>query len=99
GRRQGADIDFSPFLKAAKKHGVLLEINANPQRLDLDDVHARAAADLGIPLVINTDSHRTRALHLMRWGVNQARRAGLEAKHVANTCPLTQFKKLLVKRH
>lgn len=99
GRRQGADIDFGPFLKAAKKHGVLLEINANPQRLDLDDVHARAAADLGIPLVINTDSHRTRALHLMRWGVNQARRAGLEAKHVANTRTLTQFKKLLVKRH
>ncbi len=99
GRRQGADIDFGPFLKAAKKHGVLLEINANPQRLDLDDVHARAAADLGIPLVINTDSHRTRALHLMRWGVNQARRAGHEAKHVANTRTLNQLKKLLVKRH
>lgn len=98
GRRQGADIDFGPFLKAAKQHGVMLEINANPQRLDLDDVHARAAADLGIPIVINTDSHRTRALHLMQWGVNQARRAGLEAKHIANTRTLSQFKKLLKKR-
>jgi DNA polymerase (family X) len=96
-RRQGADIDFELLLKAAADHGVLLEINAHPSRLDLDDVHVAAAKELGIPIVISTDAHSTAGLDVMQYGVEQARRAGLEKKDVANTRTLAQFKKLLRK--
>ena len=64
---------------------------------DLDDVHVAAARDLGIPIVISTDAHSTAGLDVMRYGVEQARRAGLEQKDVANTRTLAQFKKLLRK--
>jgi DNA polymerase (family 10) len=98
GRRQGAAIDYPDFLAAAAEHGVLLEINASPHRLDLDDIQARAAKDRGIKILIDTDAHTTAGLAEMRWGVYQARRAGLEAKDVANTRSLSDFRKLLVKR-
>lgn len=94
-RRQGADIDFDILLKAAADHGVMLEINADPHRLDLDDVHTAAAKDLGILIVISTDAHSTAGLANMQYGVQQARRAGLEKKHVANTRTPAQFRKLL----
>jgi len=97
-KRPGADFAFDEIFKAAADHGVMMEINAHPSRLDLDDVHAAAARDLGIPIVISTDSHSTNGLDLMQFGVFQARRAGLEKKDVANTRPLKQFVKLL-KRH
>ncbi|MFO1095609.1 MAG: PHP domain-containing protein [Planctomycetaceae bacterium] len=96
-RREGADIDFEVFLKAVADHGVMLEINADPHRLDLDDVHAAAAKDLGIPIVISTDAHSTRGFELMQYGVQQARRAGLEKQDVANTRTFAQFRKLLRK--
>lgn len=98
GRRKGAEIDYPTFLKGAADHGVLLEINANPQRLDLDEIQARAAKEHGIPIIINTDAHSTEGLELLGFGINQARRAALEAGDVANTRSLAQFKKLLVKR-
>lgn len=85
GHRPGADMTFDDILKAAADHGVMLEINAHPSRLDLDDIHAAAAKDRGIPIVINTDSHSTQGFDVMQYGVFQARRAGLEAKDVANT--------------
>lgn len=94
-RRAGADIDFDEFLKAAADHGVMLEINAHPARLDLDDVHAAAAKAHGIPLVISTDAHSVKGLDVMEYGVDQARRAGLEKADVANTRSLAQFRKLL----
>jgi DNA polymerase (family 10) len=94
-RRPGANVAFDEILKAAADHGVLMEINAHPNRLDLDDVHAAAARDLGIPIVISTDSHSQTGLDLMQFGIFQARRAGLEKKDVANTRPLKEFKKLL----
>lgn len=97
-RRQGADIDYTAFFQAAAEHGVLLEINANPQRLDLDDVQARAAKAHGLKIVIDTDAHSTQGLEMIPFGINQARRAGLEAKDVANTRTLKQFRELLVKR-
>ena len=95
GRRQGADIDFDDLFKAAADHGVLMEINANPSRLDLDDIHAAAARDQGIPIVISTDSHSTAGLATMEYGVYQARRAGLTKSDVANTKPWKEFRKLL----
>ncbi len=95
GHRPGADMTFDDILKAAADHGVMLEINAHPSRLDLDDIHAAAAKDRGIPIVINTDSHSTQGFDVMQYGVFQARRAGLEAKDVANTESFEVFRKRL----
>ena len=95
GKRPGAEISYPGLFQAAADHGVMMEINAHPSRLDLDDVHAAAARDHGIPIVISTDAHSTGGMDVMQWGVCQARRAGLEKKHVANARPWSRFKKLL----
>ena len=84
---------FETILKAAAEHGVMMEINASYQRLDLDDVQAAAARDLGIPIVISTDAHSTRGLGQMEFGVYQARRAALTKADVANTLPIEEFRK------
>lgn len=94
-KRPGAKIDYPELFKAAADHGVMMEINAHPQRLDLDDVQAAAAKDRGIPIVINTDAHSTTGLDLMQYGIYQARRAGLTKGDVANTRTLKQFRRLL----
>jgi DNA polymerase (family X) len=94
--RPGADIDYPALLKACADTGTLLEINAHPKRLDLADIHAAAAAkDYGIPIVISTDSHRTTGFEVLPYGLDVARRAGLEKKHIANTKTWKQFEKLL----
>jgi DNA polymerase (family 10) len=98
GSRQAADIDYATFFKAAADHGVMMEINANPARLDLDDIRASAAKSLGIPIVISTDSHSTNGFESLRFGVGQARRAGLTKEDVANTRPWNEFQKLLQRR-
>src|SRR5262245_10905035 len=98
GKRPGAEMNRDEVLKAAADHGVMVEINAHPSRLDIDDVGAAAAKDLGIPIVISTDAHSTTGLGVMQYGVFQARRAGLEAKDVANARTWPQFKKLLRKK-
>jgi len=95
GKRPGADIDFGELFKAAADHEVLMEINAHPSRLDLDDIQTRAAKEHGIPIVISTDAHSTSGLDVMQYGVYQARRAGLEKKDVANTRTFKSFAKLL----
>jgi DNA polymerase (family 10) len=95
GRREGADVNFTELLKAAADHQVLLEINAHPSRLDLDDIHAAAAKDHGIPIVISTDSHSVNGFEVLQYGVDQARRAGLTKHDVANTRTLREFRKLL----
>ncbi len=95
-RRDAYDVDVDQMLAAAKKHGKLLELNANPVRLDLNDVYCAAAKAMGIPIVINTDAHSTAGLDVMRYGILQARRAGLTAGDVANSLPWKAFKKLIV---
>ena len=95
GRRQGADINMPDLLKAAADNGVMLEINAHPKRLDLDDINAAAAKNLGIPIVINTDSHSVNGFDVLEYGVDQARRAGLTKDDVANTKTWAQFRRLL----
>ena len=95
GRRPGAEASFDEIFKAAADHGVMMEINAHPSRLDLNDVHAAAARDQQIPIVISTDAHSTPGLDVMQYGVFQARRAGLTRADVANTRTCTAFKKLL----
>eukprot|EP00913_Durusdinium_trenchii_P022849 g21453.t1 len=95
GKRPGADVSYDDVFKAAADHGVMMEINAHPSRLDLDDIHAAAARDRGIPIVINTDAHSTAGLDVMQYGVYQARRAGLTKKDIANTRTWKQFQKML----
>ena len=69
----------------------MLEINANPNRRDLSDLHARAAAQAGVPILINSDAHGVNTLGIVRWGVATARRAWLGPKQVANTLPWKKF--------
>lgn len=95
GTREPYALDFDHILKAAADHGVALEINAQPERLDLDDAQARAAHDAGVSLVINTDAHRREELRYMSHGVDQARRAWCESHHVLNTLPLPALRKAL----
>ena len=95
--RPPADIDFKTFFQAAADHGVMLEINASPERLDLDDVQASAAKSHGIQIVIDTDSHSTNGFQVLQYGVDQARRAGLTKDDVANTKPWKEFRQLLRK--
>ena len=83
--RAGSDLDMEAVFQAASKHGVALEINANPQRLDLNDIHARRAIELGIPLAINTDAHAPQHLDLIHFGVATARRAWAQKENVINT--------------
>lgn len=83
--REGADLDMEAVFTAAAKSGVALEISAHPERLDLNDIHARRAIDLGILLSINTDAHSPGELDLMHFGVSTARRGWVEPQHVINT--------------
>jgi DNA polymerase (family 10) len=94
-RRKSYDVDLDAVFKAAKKHGTLLELNANPERLDLDDSACAAAKEHGIPIVINTDAHSQAGLDCLRYGVLQARRAGLTKNDVANTLPWANLKPLV----
>ncbi|RPJ20163.1 MAG: DNA polymerase/3'-5' exonuclease PolX [Chloroflexi bacterium] len=96
--REGADLDMEAVLKAAAETGVALEINAHPSRLDLDDVHARRAKELGIPLAINTDAHSEQDLDMLPYGVATARRAWLEPRDVINTWTTKKLLDWLKKR-
>jgi DNA polymerase (family X) len=90
-RREPYEYDMEKILDAAKKHGVAMECNAYPDRLDLNDVHLRMAKQRGVTIVISTDSHSTTHLPFMKYGVLTARRGWLEKKDVINTLPLNEF--------
>ena len=94
-RREPYDVDLETVFAAAKQHGKLLELNANPHRLDLNDVLCAAAKSHGIPIVISTDAHSTSGLDTMRYGILQARRGGLTKSDVANTRTWPQLRKLI----
>lgn len=91
GRRAPYDVEMSELIAAAAEHGKCLELNANPARLDLDDVHCAAAKEAGVPIVISSDAHSPNGLDVLRYGVLQARRAGLTAEDVANTKSASRF--------
>jgi DNA polymerase (family 10) len=78
-------------LDAAAAHGVVMEANGYPERLDLSDVHLRMAKQRGCKIVISTDSHSTGNLLYMKYGVMTARRGWIEKKDVINTLPLADF--------
>jgi DNA polymerase (family 10) len=86
-RRAAYEFDFAAVVDACVRTGTMLEINASPDRRDLNEVHARAAAAAGIPIVINCDAHRVGGFEVARYGVATARRAWLTAAEVANTRP------------
>lgn len=93
-RRKPYEVDLEAVFKAAKEYGKCLELNANPERLDLDDVACAAAKAHGIPIVISTDAHSPEQLDKMRYGILQARRGGLTPADVANTRTWSQLRKL-----
>jgi DNA polymerase (family 10) len=95
GEREPYDIDIDRLVSAAKERGCFLEINAEPDRLDLDDVHAKAAKTVGVKVAISTDAHATNTLAYMRFGIDQARRGWLDADDVINTRSLAQLRKLI----
>lgn len=86
--REGADLDMEAVIAACKETGAILEINASPERLDLNDLNARRALDVGCLLVISTDAHNPAMLNNMHYGVAMARRAWATADRVINTWPL-----------
>jgi DNA polymerase (family 10) len=93
--RKAYEIDLDAVLRAARDQGKMMELNAHPRRLDLDDVACGMARNYGVPIVISTDAHSINGLDAMRYGVLQARRGGLTKKDVANTRTWAQLKKLL----
>jgi DNA polymerase (family 10) len=91
GRRDPVDFDIESLLQTARDTGTAMELNAAPERLDLKDTHAARARELGVPLVINTDSHHTDGLKNRRFGVAVARRARCGPEHVLNTYSTDEF--------
>lgn len=87
-------FDFEAVLEAAVRTGTMLEINANPARRDLNEVHARAAAAAGVPIVIDSDAHRPASFELISYGIATARRAWLTPEQVANTLPWAELRRL-----
>jgi len=94
-RRDEFEIDFDTILKVAQETGTVLEINSYPERLDLNDVNILRAKKAGVKMVINTDAHNVAQLHLIRFGVAQARRGWAERGEVINTRPVAELLALL----
>jgi DNA polymerase (family 10) len=97
-KRDAHQADMAVVFKAAAEAGVAMEINAQVERLDLDEAHARQARDAGVRITISSDAHSIRELGALRWGVAIARRAGLTPADVLNTRSVQQFSAAL-RRH
>ena len=95
GQREASAVDMDELLRVAAETGTCLEVNAQPVRLDLDDVHIRRAIEMGVKLAINSDAHSVGGLDVMRYGVATARRGWAEAKDVINTRPLEELLRLI----
>jgi len=98
GRRDAYPIDVEAVLQAARDLDVAVEINANPHRLDLNDVHVHRARELGVPVAINTDAHSTNGLDNLGYGLDQGRRGWLGPDDVLNTRSLDAFRTWLDRR-
>ena len=98
GEREPYEIDMDRVLSAAPDLGCCVEINAEPDRLDLNDMHAHAAKSKGVKVAVSTDAHSVNAFQYMRFGIDQARRGWLTADDVINTRSLADLKKLLTCR-
>ena len=93
--RDPYEVDMAAVIRKAKERGCFLELNANPQRLDLTDTHCQMAKEAGVLVAVNTDAHSVAEFAQLRYGIGQARRGWLEKKDVLNTRPLNELLKLL----
>lgn len=91
GARPPYEVDMEAVIQAAVENGKALELNASPMRLDLSETHLIAAVRAGVPIAIDTDAHSLDGMDVMRYGVTQARRAGIEKGQVINTWPLERL--------
>jgi len=98
GLRPDLDLDWDSFYRLAAETGTLLEVNGSDERLDLDDRRIRSALDAGCRFTIDSDAHYQFEFENLRWGVSQARRGWLEARHVANTLPRDPFLALMAEK-
>jgi DNA polymerase (family 10) len=94
-RREPYEVDMERLIQAARERGCFMELDAQPDRLDLTDIHCKLAKDLGVKVAISADAHSTADLGFMRWGLGQARRGWLEAGDVLNTRPWGDLKRVL----
>lgn len=92
GHRQPSNFDLDDVLRAAREEGCALEVNSQPDRLDLVDTACMAAKRAGVKMVISSDSHHPRGFAGLEYGVNQARRGWVEPSDVLNTRPLTDLR-------
>ena len=90
-KRPGYEIDIDRVIEQARANGCFVELNSSPDRLDLSADHARLAREAGVRIAITTDAHSTRELGYLRFGVDQARRAGLERQSTLNTLDCDEF--------
>jgi DNA polymerase (family 10) len=90
-KRPGYEIDIDRVIDQARANGCFFELNSSPDRLDLSADHARLAREAGVRIAITTDAHSTRELGYLRFGVDQARRAGLERQSTLNTLDCDEF--------
>jgi DNA polymerase (family 10) len=94
-KRDSYDIDIGTIIQEAKQTGTILEINAQPRRLDLKDIHIKKAVEVGVKMVIDSDAHSTEHLRFLNFGIAQARRGWAQKTDVVNTLPLDKFLYLL----
>jgi DNA polymerase (family 10) len=93
--RPGYDLDFDRTIEHAKANGCFFEINSSPDRLDLTAANARRAREAGVKIAINTDAHSMREFDFISAGVEQARRAGLDATVILNCLPWGKLRRVL----
>jgi DNA polymerase (family 10) len=96
--RPGADLDIEEVINTAAQTGTILEINANPQRLDLKDVHVRRAIELGVTLAINSDAHHPDHMDFLHFGIGAAQRGWATAADVINCRPVEEFSSYVFSR-
>jgi len=97
GEREAYEIDMLAVMRKAKRRGVALELNAHPDRLDLNDVHCRMAKDEGVLVAIGSDAHGVDGFDVLRYGVGQARRGWLEKEDIRNARPLVELRRCLAR--
>jgi len=95
GERPPYELDMLAIVRKARRRGIALELNAHPDRLDLNDVHCRMAKDEGVRVAISSDAHSVDGLDVLRYGVGQARRGWLEKNDVLNARPLAELRRLI----
>ncbi len=91
GEREAYALDMDAILREAAKYGVAMEVNAYPERLDLNDGNLKMAKEYGVPIMINTDTHITSHFDFINYGVSMARRGWVEKKDVLNALPYEQL--------